>query len=222
VIIDTSVLVAILDQEPEAERIVRTLASAPERTLSAANLIAAGIVMQARRGDDGARDLDLLLAKLRVEIAAVTASSSRYRAQAFRRYRAAELNLAGAELDRHSGLPERYAQKLVGPNPIRRLGAISLGPFLGTLAVRGVLVEDKAAVERLRNQTTTQSAVCAAGYARWQRAWFTDAQVHAANSEERRGELAQVFAETIGYRARQEGSEGALLAGVRKQMNYHG
>ena len=39
------------------------LASAPERVLSAANLVEVGIVMQARRGDDGARDLDLLLGK---------------------------------------------------------------------------------------------------------------------------------------------------------------
>jgi hypothetical protein len=38
-IIDTSALVAVLDQEPEAERIVRTLASAPKRLLSAANLV---------------------------------------------------------------------------------------------------------------------------------------------------------------------------------------
>ena len=85
-IIDTSALVAILDQEPEAERIVRILASAPERTLSAANLVEVGIVMQARRGDDGARDLDLLLAKLRVDIAAVTASQADIARKAFRRY----------------------------------------------------------------------------------------------------------------------------------------
>ena len=85
-IIDTSALVAILDQEPEAERIVRILASAPERTLSAANLVEAGIVMQARHGDDGARDLDLLLAKLRVDIAAVTASQADIARKAFRRY----------------------------------------------------------------------------------------------------------------------------------------
>ena len=85
-IIDISALVAILDQEPEADRIVRTLASAPERTLSAANLVEAGIVMQARRGDDGARDLDLLLAKLRVDIAAVTASQADIARKAFRRY----------------------------------------------------------------------------------------------------------------------------------------
>jgi ribonuclease VapC len=85
-IIDTSALVAVLDQEPEAERIVRTLASAPERVLSAANLVEVGIVMQARRGDDGARDLDLLLAKLRVDIAAVTANQADIARKAFRRY----------------------------------------------------------------------------------------------------------------------------------------
>ncbi len=71
-IIDTSALVAILDQEPEAERIVRTLAATSERMLSAASLVEVGIVMQARRGDDGARDVDLLLAKLRVEIVPFT------------------------------------------------------------------------------------------------------------------------------------------------------
>ena len=85
-IIDTSALVAVLDQELEAERIVRTLASAPERILSAANLVEVGIVMQARRGDDGARDLDLLLAKLRVDIAVVTANQADIARKAFRRY----------------------------------------------------------------------------------------------------------------------------------------
>jgi ribonuclease VapC len=85
-IIDTSALVAVLDQEPEVERIVRTLASAPERVVSAANLVEVGIVIQARRGDDGARDLDLLLAKLRVDIAEVTASQADIARKAFRRY----------------------------------------------------------------------------------------------------------------------------------------
>jgi ribonuclease VapC len=85
-IVDTSALVAVLDQESEAQRIVRTLASAPERILSAANLVEVGIVMQARRGDDGARALDLLLAKLRVDIAAVTANQADIARKAFRRY----------------------------------------------------------------------------------------------------------------------------------------
>ena len=85
-IIDTSALVALLDQEPEAARIAHALASSPERTLSAANLVEIGIVMQARRGDDGARDLDLLLAKLKVEIEAVTAGQADIARKAFRHY----------------------------------------------------------------------------------------------------------------------------------------
>jgi hypothetical protein len=70
------------------------------------------------------------------------------------RLRAADLNLSGADADRISGLPERYAQKLLGPNQVRRLGACSLGPFLGALCLKGQFVEDKAALERLRRRTT--------------------------------------------------------------------
>ncbi|MFZ2082670.1 MAG: hypothetical protein WAV38_39640, partial [Xanthobacteraceae bacterium] len=74
------------------------------------------------------------------------------------RQRAAELNISGEQIDRRSGLADRYTQKLLNPNnPIRRLGAISLGPFLGALAVRGLLVEDLAAVEKLRRQTTPRN-----------------------------------------------------------------
>ena len=85
-IIDTSALVTILDQEPEAERIVRAMATASDRKLSAANLVEAGIVMQARRGDEGARDLDLLLAKLKIEIIPFTARQADLARKAFRRY----------------------------------------------------------------------------------------------------------------------------------------
>jgi ribonuclease VapC len=85
-IVDTSALIAILEQEPEAERIARTLASTSERMLSAANLVEVGIVMQARRGDDGARDLDLLIAKLKVEIVPLSARQADVARKAFRRY----------------------------------------------------------------------------------------------------------------------------------------
>jgi hypothetical protein len=73
------------------------------------------------------------------------------------RARRAELNLSGQELDSVSNLPDRYSQKLLGPHQLRRLGATSLGSFFGALALRGVLVEDKAAVERLRRQTTARN-----------------------------------------------------------------
>ena len=54
--------------------------------LSAANLLEVGIVMQVRRGDDGARDLDLLLAKLKVEIIPFTARQTDIARKAFRHY----------------------------------------------------------------------------------------------------------------------------------------
>ena len=68
------------------------------------------------------------------------------------RARAAELNLSGETIDTVSGLASHYASKLLGPSQTRTLGAISLGPFLGALAVRGVLVEDAAAVAKLRSR----------------------------------------------------------------------
>ena len=73
------------------------------------------------------------------------------------RVRAAELNLSGQAIDTVSGLADRYAAKLLGPQQIRRLGATSFGPFFGALAVRGVLVEDKAAVAKLRSRTTPRN-----------------------------------------------------------------
>lgn len=85
-ILDTSALVALLEQEPEAERIACALAATPDRVLSAANLVEAGIVMQVRRGDDGARDLDLVLAKLRVEVVPLTARQAEIARKAYRRY----------------------------------------------------------------------------------------------------------------------------------------
>lgn len=42
--------------------------------------------MQARRGDDGARDVDLMLAKLGVEIVPFTARQAEIARKAFRRY----------------------------------------------------------------------------------------------------------------------------------------
>jgi hypothetical protein len=74
------------------------------------------------------------------------------------RARAAALNLSGETIDAVSGLPQRYAAKLLGPSQIRRLGATSLGPFLGALAVRCLIVEDKAALAKLRSRTAPRMA----------------------------------------------------------------
>ena len=85
-IVDTSALVSILDQEAEAERLVRAIAAASERMLSAANLVETGIVMQVRRGDEAARDLDLLLAKLKIDIIPVSGKQANLARKAFQHY----------------------------------------------------------------------------------------------------------------------------------------
>ena len=54
--------------------------------LSAANLVEAGIAIQARRGDDGMRDFDLLLAKLHIDIAPVSIKQADLARKAFRRF----------------------------------------------------------------------------------------------------------------------------------------
>ena len=85
-IVDTSALVSILDQEAEAERLARAIAAASERMLSAANLVETGIVMQVRRGDEADRDLDLLLAKLKIDIIPVSGKQANLARKAFQHY----------------------------------------------------------------------------------------------------------------------------------------
>ena len=85
-IVDTSALLAILEQEPEAQRMARAIGNAPASSLSAATLVEAGIVVQARKGDEGARDLDLLLLKLAVVVAPLTARQADLARKAFRNY----------------------------------------------------------------------------------------------------------------------------------------
>lgn len=79
-------MVGILDQESEAERLIRAVATASERMLSAANLVETGIVMQVRRGDDAVRDLDLLLAKLKIDVVSVSANQAELARDAFHRF----------------------------------------------------------------------------------------------------------------------------------------
>src|SRR5262249_47415941 len=52
-------------------------------------------------------------------------------------------------VDELGGLPLRYTSKIFAPFPIKRLGAVSLGPILGALCTKLVLVEDKEMLDRV-------------------------------------------------------------------------
>ncbi|HEY9422917.1 MAG TPA: type II toxin-antitoxin system VapC family toxin [Thermoanaerobaculia bacterium] len=60
-VIDASALLAILLGEPEAEDFSRAIASDPKRLVSAVSSFEAAIVIHARKGPPGVRELDLLL-----------------------------------------------------------------------------------------------------------------------------------------------------------------
>ena len=59
--IDASALLAILLAEPEAEEFSRSVASNPKRLVSALSALEAAIVIHARKGPAGLRELDLLV-----------------------------------------------------------------------------------------------------------------------------------------------------------------
>jgi ribonuclease VapC len=85
-VLDTSALVAVLQTEPEADALTETMLAAASPRISAATLVEAGLVMQGRHGDVGARDLDALLVQVRAEVVPVTAAHAGLAREAFRRF----------------------------------------------------------------------------------------------------------------------------------------
>ena len=57
-VVDTSAIVTILLDESEAGDMAAAIEAASVRLLSAANLVEASIVIEARKGEEGARDLE--------------------------------------------------------------------------------------------------------------------------------------------------------------------
>ena len=60
-IIDTSALIAILLGEPESARLAKAIGGNPVRLMSAFSALETAIVIEARKGESGGRELDLLL-----------------------------------------------------------------------------------------------------------------------------------------------------------------
>ena len=85
-VIDTSAILAILLGEPEAPRLAEAIEASSPRLLSAANLLEASIVIEARKGDEGARDLDLFIYRAGIEIVSVDAEQAEVARLAWRRY----------------------------------------------------------------------------------------------------------------------------------------
>jgi ribonuclease VapC len=85
-VIDTSVIAAIAFNEPEASALHKKIADDPVRLISAATVLEAAMVIEARLGEAGGADLDLWLHKTEAEIVAVTAEHSDQARRAWRRF----------------------------------------------------------------------------------------------------------------------------------------
>ncbi len=85
-VIDTSVLMALLLGEPEAGVIARAMAADSRRLISAFSVLEAGIVIEARKGESGGRELDLLLHHIRADIVSMDPEQAEAARKAWRTY----------------------------------------------------------------------------------------------------------------------------------------
>jgi ribonuclease VapC len=85
-VIDTSAIIAVLLNEATAPRIAQVIETGSPRLLSAANLLEASIVIDARKGDAGGRELDLLIYRAGIEIVAVDHDQAEIARIAWRRF----------------------------------------------------------------------------------------------------------------------------------------
>ncbi len=85
-VIDTSALIAILFGEPEALPFTRSIADESRKLMGAFNALETGIVVEARKGEAGGRELDLLIHRAQIEIVAINADQAELARGAWRKY----------------------------------------------------------------------------------------------------------------------------------------
>jgi len=85
-VIDTSALLAVLFAEPEADVLVRALASDDRRLVGVPTLVEASAVMVARKGSAGEVALDGLLERLDVTIVPMSVAAGRLARLAYARF----------------------------------------------------------------------------------------------------------------------------------------
>ncbi len=111
-VLDASAILAILFKEPERDTFATAISDAGVRLVSSVNAFEAAVVVLARKGPAGLRELDLLFHAAGVETVPFTEEHVRLAREAYERYgkgrHPAGLNLGDCcayALSRHSGEP---------------------------------------------------------------------------------------------------------------------
>ena len=85
-VIDTSVLIAILLKEPEALRFMQAIAESETRVMSAFSLLEASLVILARKGEPGLAELNKLLQLIQIKIVAFDTQQAKLAVIAWQRF----------------------------------------------------------------------------------------------------------------------------------------
>ncbi len=85
-VVDTSVVLAILQQEEDAQAHAALIEAAETRLISAVSVLEAGILAQSRKGDEGAQALDAFLAAAALEVVPFDLEQSVLAREAFDRF----------------------------------------------------------------------------------------------------------------------------------------
>ncbi len=85
-VLDTSALLAVLQDEPERRQFNEAIEAADQALLSTASFVEASIVIEARYGAEGVRDLDLFIDCAGIELVPVDAAQARVACRAYSRF----------------------------------------------------------------------------------------------------------------------------------------
>jgi ribonuclease VapC len=85
-VIDTSALIAILLGEPEAAVFARVISYDPKRLMSVFTYLESSIVIEAKKGEAGGRELDLLINRAGIEIVGMEHEQAEIARTAWRRF----------------------------------------------------------------------------------------------------------------------------------------
>jgi ribonuclease VapC len=85
-VLDSSAILAILQDEPERRKFNEAIEAAETRSLSTASFVECSMIVESRYGADGVRDLDLFIAKAQVSLVSVDEEQADLARRAFRKY----------------------------------------------------------------------------------------------------------------------------------------
>jgi ribonuclease VapC len=85
-VIDTSAVLAILQNEPERRKFNEALETADARSMSTASFVEISIILESRYGADGVRDFELFISKAQINLVPVDTEQAQLARRAFREY----------------------------------------------------------------------------------------------------------------------------------------